>query len=264
MLGLYLWLNVLIAFLVGGFWITLASTAADKFGSRVGGFISGLPSTAVITFLFVGITQSTEAAAQATTVLPLAYGFTALFLLTFLVLSQRGFYLGLCSALIVWVLLSLSTVLYNFNNFTYSIIGYLIILGFSHIALEKMIKSPTASNKKIEYTKLQIAIRSLFGGIIVALAVFLSKVGGVIFGGLFAAFPAVFTSTLIIAYKSQGLQFSRAMIKPMLITGMITIVTYSLGVRYSYPSLGLFWGTICALLVSLGGAYFTYRFMQKK
>lgn len=98
----------------------------------------------------------------------------------------------------------------------------------------------------------------------VAFVIFISKVAGPIFGGIFAAFPTVFISTLIISYQARGMEFSRAITKPLMVTGMITIVVYSLGVRHFYPGLGLLLGTLAAYAMAMVSAYFTAVFIQRK
>lgn len=70
--GVFL-VQLAISFIVGSFWVLLTTFLADRFGSKIGGFIGGLPSTAAVSFFFIGLTQSTEIAALATTVFPLSY-----------------------------------------------------------------------------------------------------------------------------------------------------------------------------------------------
>ncbi len=262
--NLFLLLNTLLAFIIGGLWIIITTAVADRFGSKIGGFIGGLPSTVVVAFLFIGLAQSPEIASQATTVFPLIIGFTGLFLTSFAVIGKRSFAAGLSGALILWLSLSSLTVIFKVENFAFSIIGYLVSLVVSYLVLEKYLFLPSADRGRIYYSKLQIAARGLFGGLMIAFAVFMSKVGGPIFGGIFAAFPAVFISTLFISYRSRGLGFSRAMTKPMLITGMVTIGVYGIAVRYLYLTSGIILGTLFSYLISMVSAFFAYQFIQKK
>ena len=60
------------------------------------------------------------------------------------------------------------------------------------------------------------------------------------------------------------MEFSRAITKPLMVTGMITIVVYSLGVRYFYLGLGLLLGTLAAYAMAMVSAYFTAIFVQRK
>lgn len=261
---LFLALNLLLAFLVGGCWVTLATFAADRLGSRIGGFIGGLPSTVVVTFLFIALSQTPQIASQATTVFPLFEGITGLFLVVYAALAKRGFAFSITCALLVWFVLSSLIIAIKTNSFVISILGYLLVVLLSYCFLKKHLKIQEMKGTKIRFSGLQILMRALFGGAVIALAVFLSKIGGPIFGGAFAAFPAVFFSTLAISYMSRGPEFSRSMTKPLFTTGMVAIVAYGIAVRYLYLTTGLFFGTVAAYLVSAVSAYVVFELQKHK
>lgn len=83
-------------------------------------------------------------------------------------------------------------------------------------------------------------------------------------GGIFAGFPAMFITTLIISYKIQGIEFSRAMTKPLLVTGMITIAIYAVAIKYLYLSVGLYSGTLLAIIISAISGFLTFRYILPK
>jgi len=257
-------LQVILSFVVGSFWVLLTTILADRFGSKMGGLIGGLPSTAAVSFFFIGLTQSTQIAAQATTVFPLSYAFTGLFLVLYALFSHRGFIFAFVFSISVWFSLSACVVLLKFDNFFVSVCLYILFFIFALYVLEYRLKLPSIGKENIRYSALQYLYRAFFGGFIVAVAVFLSRIGGPVFGGIFSAFPAVFISVLIVNYKSRGMEFSRAMTKPLLVTGMISIFMYGLGVRYFYPSLGLWWGTLAAYGIAMVAALFSYFLIQKQ
>jgi hypothetical protein len=155
-------------------------------------------------------------------------------------------------------------VLFDVKDFAFSLIAYASILLISLYVLEIKQKLTSVPEAKIRFSPWQIIWRGAFAGLMIAFVVFINKFGGPIFGGIFSAFPAVFISTLFISYQSRGIQFSRAITKPLLVTGMITIVIYSIGVRYFYPGLGLVLGTLMAYAIAMVSAYFTAVFMQKR
>ncbi|MFC2160539.1 DUF3147 family protein [Acidobacteriota bacterium] len=257
-------LQVILSFVVGCFWVLLTTLSADRFGSKIGGFIGGLPSTAAVSFFFIGLTQSAQTAAQATTVFPLSYAFTGLFLVLYALFWKKGFIFAFVFSISVWFALSACVVLFKLENFILSVCLYIFFFIFAVYILEYRLKLPSVGKEKIQYSIFQYIMRAVFGGFIVAVAVFLSRIGGPVFGGIFSAFPAVFISVLIINYKSRGMAFSRAMAKPLLVTGMISIFMYALGVRYFYPALGLWWGTLGAYVFAMVGAFFSYLLIQKK
>jgi hypothetical protein len=57
--------KLLISFLAGSAWVVFATILADKYGPKVGGLVSGLPSTAIFILLFLALTQGTIFAVKA-------------------------------------------------------------------------------------------------------------------------------------------------------------------------------------------------------
>jgi len=91
--------------------------------------------------------------------------------------------------------------------------------------------------------------------------VLIAKTADPLIGGMFAAFPAMFIATLTISYKAHGIDFSRAMTKPLMVTGMITVAVFAIAVRYLYLATDLYTGTFLAVCLSGVSAYLTYRFI---
>lgn len=170
----------------------------------MGGLIGGLPSTILVSLLFIGITQTPRIAAETTTLIPLIQGVSGVFVLVYLAVVRRGLMLGLTAGLGVWVALAGS----------------------------------------------------------IAAAVLTGKLLGPTYGGIFAAFPATFMSALAITYRAGGADFSRAVGKAMMMSGMIHAALYSVAVRYAYVWWGLILGTAFALAFSALTAYLTYRLLR--
>src|SRR6267378_6975165 len=114
-------LHLILAFTVGGSWVSSATLIAEKYGSALGGLVGGLPAISVVSFLFIGLNQSPETASQATIVFPLALSFTMSFLLVYSILSKRGFPVALLAALVLWVGLSAIAALLNLRNLFFSV-----------------------------------------------------------------------------------------------------------------------------------------------
>jgi hypothetical protein len=258
--GIFL-LQLLLTFITGSTWIFLTVYAGTHFGSKTGGFIGGLPSTALLAFFFIGYTQSPSVASQATTVFPLGMGISGLFLVVFAWVSRYGFLKGVLAGLVSWFILSLPIAFFPPERFAINLLVYTTILIFAFYILEKRLKIKTLPARKSDHTLLHMFFRSLFGGIIITLAVLIAKIGGPHLGGIFAAFPAMFLSTLAVTYRDHGINFSRAITKPLLVTGMITVAVYAISVRYLYLSTGLYPGTLLSILIASVSAYLTYRFV---
>ncbi len=124
-------LQMILSFVVGSLWVLLTTLLADRFGSKLGGFIGGLPSTAAVSFFFIGLTQSPQIAAQATTVFPLSYAFTGLFLVLYALFWRRGFICAFGISISAWFFLSACVVLFKFNDFIISVCLYILFFIFA-------------------------------------------------------------------------------------------------------------------------------------
>ncbi|MFH1851979.1 MAG: DUF3147 family protein [Candidatus Neomarinimicrobiota bacterium] len=257
------WYKLLQSFLVGSIWITASTLIAEKYGSKIGGFIGGLPSTIIIALLFIGITQSPEAAVRATTVVPLTMGINGIFTLVYLVSVKRGLITALFRAFLVWIALAGPLAFSGLDNFPLAVTGWLLLMGFYFIAVEKFAHIPAHGKVTVHYTTIQIVSRGLFAGILIAFAVFMSKLAGPVLGGIFAVFPVIFTSTMVITYHSGGYKFSRAVVKILVVSAMVNVGVYAIAVRYTYSELGLGWGTLTAIGVSLVTAWLTFYGIRK-
>lgn len=258
------WLKLAFSFIIGGAWIALSTLITERFGTRIGGLIAGLPSTVVIALFFIGLTQTPEIAAQVTTIMPLAQGLNGLFVIVFMVLIRHGLIVGLTGALLSWLAQSILLYFLNLHLFWVSIIGWLILLFVSFFMVEKWMKVRSQGAIKINYLPSQILLRALFGGAVISWAVLMGKLGGPLVGGIFSSFPAIFLSTLVITYRSHGADFARAVGKPLLISGTVNVPLYEIAVRWLYPEVGLTIGTVLGILFSLGSGYLTYLFIKAR
>ena len=92
----------LLSLVVGVIWVTVSTTVAEKISGKLGGLIVGMPSTAVISLLFIGLTQGVPAANIAATVMVFSAGLYCLYFFTYLLLTPRGFYYGLTLSLFLF------------------------------------------------------------------------------------------------------------------------------------------------------------------
>ncbi|HZW54762.1 MAG TPA: DUF3147 family protein [Nitrososphaerales archaeon] len=256
-------LRLILAFVVGSVWVTLVTIIAERAGSSIGGFVGGLPSISVFSFLFIGLNQSPEVASQATTVFPLILSFSGLFALFYALLARRGFALGLSCSFVIWFALDATVVVFRFQSYAASIAAFAVISIVTYLVFERQLDLPNFQGTQIHYTVGQILFRALLAGSVVVLAVLMSEIGGPIFGGIFSAFPAVFTSTLYIMNKSRGLDYSRAITKPLMISATLTSAPYSVTVRYTYPALGVVAGTLVSYALVIPFAVLSYYLSKR-
>lgn len=256
-------LKLALSFLMGGVWVTVATFLADRYGTKIGGVITGLPSTALLSLFFIGWTQSPSVSVAATTIIPAIGSVNAFFLVVYISLVRKNFWLALGTAFLVWSGLSLALVRVNFNDFFLSIFIYGVVVLLSFLLIEKGIKVKSEQGNKLRSTLRILIFRGLFSGAIIVLAVLMGKIGGPLLGGMFAMFPAMFTGTLLITYFTHGSLFSSAMMKVALLSAT-SVVLYAVSVRYTYLPLGLLLGTLVSVLVSFFYAYILHISLIKR
>lgn len=263
-MGTSFWIKFGLSFLVGGIWVTMSSVTAERFGSKVGGLIGGLPSTIVVTLLFIGLTQTPDRAAESAMIVPLVMGVNGIFVTVFISLSKRGLLPSLVGALLTWLCLASILIGLNIQTLWVSVPGWLLLATGCFLVVEKGMKIVSQRRKAIRYTAGQIASRAAISGTVVAFAVLMSKIAGPLAGGIFATFPAVFLSNLIISYRTGGPDFASAVAKSLMVSGIATVPIYALLVWFLYPRLGLGFGTLFAFLVSAGVGLLTLQFMKSR
>ena len=116
----------------------------------------------------------------------------------------------------------------------------------------------------MKYSSLQLLFRGFVGGTLILLAVLMTKIGGPLLGGIFVSFPVLTVAMIIITRISHDASYTESFLKNFIISGTINVVIFVIAVRYTYPILGLGWGTVISLAVSLIASYFGYRLINTR
>src|SRR5207249_11335299 len=196
----FLVLHLILAFMVGGAWVSSATLIPERYGSALGGLVGGLPAISIVSFLFIGLNQGSTTASQATIVFPLALSFTMSFLLVYAVLSERGFPLAFVGALLVCVGLSTITAYLDLRNLFFSVGVFLSVASVYFYLFKMKMKLPQVAGAHIVYSPVQVAFKALVGGSIVALAVLSSQLGGPELACIASSFPPIFSLTLFFTF----------------------------------------------------------------
>lgn len=256
------WWKLGLSFVVGSGWVTLSTVAAERFGSVIGGLFVGMPSTVAVSLLFIGFTQTPRVASETTTLMPLTQGINGVFVLVYLIFVKRGLTAGLGTALGVWFILAGMIAAVGHMEFWVSLCGWALLVASCYLTIERRMTIAFRGELPVHSSPTQGILRGLFGGAVIALAVWMGKFLGPTYGGIVATFPAAFFSTLAITYRMGGAEFSRAVGKAMMLSGMVNVAVYAISVRYLYVWYGLILGTVLSLTFSSGTGYLTYLFMR--
>ena len=217
----------------------------------------------MVALFFIAWTQSTAIAAEATTIIPIIIGIDSLFITAFVLLARRNLSIGLLGALALWAALAFLSV-YARPSFGASLIGFAVFLAFSCYVLEKKLMIKSFGAIATMYTLPTLLFRASLSGAIVTLAVLMAKIGGPLIGGMFVAFPAVFLSAAIITYWAHGKEFSRAVMKVLMISGALNVMVYAVGIRYLVVPYGILYGTLFSYIISALFAAIPYLSVVKR
>lgn len=240
----------LLSLIVGSAWVTISTVIAEKVSGKLGGLILGLPSTAVVSILFVGITQDTDASMKAATVVPLSSGLYCFFFLTYLLLTKKGFKVALSGSLLVWFTFAVVAYLLHIENFLVSFLAWIIIVPSSIFLVTRFMKIDNDLKPKKKSSS-SLLFKAIVSGIVISTIVLLSKLLGAVWGGVFATFPALTISTLLITAKSGDIDFTKVIMKNVLISTTTTIGIYAIIVRFVYPEFGIYLGTVISYIIML-------------
>ncbi|MFH1832952.1 MAG: DUF3147 family protein [Candidatus Levyibacteriota bacterium] len=256
-------LKLFISFVSGGLWVLFTTILADKFGTKIGGLVNGMPSTLLFGLLFIAWTQSPQTSVNATTIVPAIGGINMLFMASYIYFVRINFSLSLMFSVFLWMIFSFLFLLIHLNNFIVSILIYVILLLLSYLLVEHILKTKSIEGKKIKYSFNLLLSRGILSGFIIAFAVLVAKIGGPIMGGIFSMFPAATVSTILITHRAHGSEFSSGVVKSILL-GSVGAIMYGLLVRYTYLSIGVFLGTLVSMLGAYLSGYLVYYLVIKK
>jgi hypothetical protein len=223
----------------------------ERLGSKKAGLITNLPSNILVSLIFMALTSGPGYAAESTKGVPIGMMIDTLFVLVFMLAAPLGIAKALALALAAWALVAYCfvAVLPQFG-YVGSIVLYLAVAAGCFAIAEWGLKIRAIEKKPVRFSWKHVVIRALFAGTVVAGAVTAAQFAPPYMTGIFATFPAVLSSTLVILTLSQGAAFARATGK-MLILSSSNIIVYAAVAGTSFGALGPWLGTLCAFAAAL-------------
>lgn len=250
----YLAVRLMLTFLVMGAWVSIIALATEKRGGKLGGFLAGIPSTSAFSFLFIGLYISPEAAAAATNPFPIFMSLTGLFLLCFGFAARKGFAFGIIASVLIWFLASFLIIYSGLGDFGLSLTSSVVVSVVVYLGFRWRLRPRSPGRAKLRYTWQLLLLRFVLAGGVVSLAVLMSQIGIPVLSGMFAAFPALSISTLIVVQMSKepgGTERAIGITMSMMVSIMLMCIPYSVAVHYLYPDVGVVYGTVVAYAVAI-------------
>lgn len=254
-------IQLLASFFIGGVFVVLLVTLAERASTQIAGVIIMFPSTLALGFFFLAWVLSPEAVAQAA---PLAIISTAINFIFFLGYPMlANFFATKTNSKIIQILLSLIismlpwAVLISIiaKNKPTGMFFVMIIFGLvvfiSHFILKKNQQEKSVA---ISYTTWQKIGRAVFAGFVVTSVVFLGKILGPFWGSIFSAFPASVSSAFILIHWYYGPVALFPIIQRLPI-GALVIPVFAISAMIFFPLTGFIVGTFLSFVVSFVASF---------
>jgi len=255
-------LQVFLSFSIGGIVVTLLALLAERAHENLAGIIMMFPTTIVLGFFFLGWTTSVQTIANVipATITPLGivifssviYIYTARFLEHYITSKQQHILATFFLSSVVWFLLVMPFAWWKFQSVIVGSFGYVFFTTISHFILHH--KAPKTNIQQHQYSFLQVLIRAVFTGAVIAIVVILGKILNPFWAGIFTMYPAVtFASLIIFHYYYSTAQLFHFMKKVPL--GSISLYAYTIAAMQLFPSYGLWLGSLGAYLIALSVSF---------
>lgn len=261
-------LQLFTSFIIGGGLVTSLSFIAEKVNARIAGIIVVFPSTIAIGLFFLAWTRSAESVAKVipailiplglSVLFPAIYAYSALFISKFTDKKLVQIFASLLISWTCWVMLSLPLILLEVSNPLIGISGYaLLAIMAYHLFTRKRYEKPIT----LRYSAAQKVGRGIFVGLAITVVVLLGKELNPFWGGVFSAFPAVFSSIVVLVhwYYNPRALFPMFRNTPI---GSISLIVYPLTAMLVFPKYGFLAGSGIAYLASLITTVLLTRFQK--
>ena len=240
-----------------------ATVAVERWGGRIGGLLSTLPTTIVPASIGIAA-QSTDTAAFQDAMAACSGGMLVdvLFLYFWRAVPPRLPELSLWGRLLLMLVVSLLGWLIAATALTMALHGLrargvpLLGVGTGLAILTALVgalaclRNPPSPAGRRRVGPATLVARGVLAGAAIAGAVWLASVGGAIASGVASVFPAIFLTTMVSLWISQGEAVQAGAVGPMML-GASSVSGFALIAALTLPVLGALWGTALAWVLAV-------------
>lgn len=207
----FIW-RVILSFIVGGSYAATLMWISEKYGTKVGGILTGIPTTVFIGLVFIALTSSKQTAHDAAAIIPAMTGVSLILVYCFTRLMILRTPVALAAAVATWLLVAISLVRLHIQNIWLSVSIGIALFALTYRGMHKYPHNLKAAGQTFRRT---YAARIIAAGSVIACAVVMARAAGPVWGGVFAAFPATFVTTLYMLRQAQGTNFAQAVARQL-------------------------------------------------
>lgn len=240
-----------------------ATVAVERFGGRLGGILGSLPTTIVPASLGLAAAGSGAAVHDAMAVVPVGMALNAGFLWLWRVIpphlpaSSLPVRLAVMTALSIgaWFIAALVTVVGTdwlvARGVSVAWLGAVAALGLMLAGLAMCRDLPPAPRGTRRVGPLTLLMRGVLAATAIGTALALAHFVGPVAAGVASVFPAIFVTTMVSLWLSQGEAVPLGAIGPIVL-GSSAVSTYALVAATLMPSLGTL-GAVIAWIIAVVG-----------
>lgn len=250
-------IKIAMAFFVGGFAVTLLTAVVDRLGPTLGGTMSGIPSNATASLIFIGLTLGLDESIVAADSAYVGFAAALIFMVAYLKLRRHVAAIGsYVLALCTWFIYVYIASTLNIDTIWESMLLLLLTIMISHPLLSRL---PTTKSRKQRVSIKNYAVRYGMSGGIIALTVLIANSVNPTWGGYFAGFPAAFTGLIIILEGSNGIKHLNSVMKHSAVGMLASIVFFAAFHWFAEQANNVWLAVIGSYAVSIPFAYLIYR-----
>ncbi len=240
----------------------LASVAVERFGGRTGGALATIPSTVIPTAIGFYEVDVGSGFLQAMAVVPVGMLVSAGFLALWRLLPPRLHSLTSSAKLVVTIVVSVlawllcaGAIAVLQQSFIQSdgaavvcaVLALIATLLLGLVLSREKVKSPKGTRR---VGAMQLFLRGAASMIAIGVSLIIAKSGMPVVGGLVSAFPAIFLTTMVGTWISQGHEVPVGAVAPM-VMGATSIGLFALLTIWLFPLMGPILGVIVAWILSV-------------
>lgn len=254
--------EILPAAIAAGLVAIVVTVLIERFGGVVGGALGTVPTTIVPAVAGMAAAQGEQELMDSLSVVPAGMLINAIFLSVWIYLprataslgSERSLAVTTATALLAWAMFGMVTILcigelseYGTGPRTIGMIGIALTAVFGIVLGWKPYESPKGSR---EVSKSILLARGLMAATAIGASVWVAGLGYPLLAGLASVFPAIFLTSMVSLWISQGPSVPRGAAAPMLLGGG-SVGVYSLVAMYSLEAHGIILGSIMSWVTAV-------------
>lgn len=254
--------EILPAAIAAGLVAIVVTVLIERFGGVVGGALGTVPTTIVPAVAGMAAAQGEQELMDSLSVVPAGMLINAIFLSVWIYLprataslgSERSLAVTTATALLAWAMFGMVTILcigelseYGTGPRTVGMIGIALTAVFGIVLGWKPYESPKGSR---EVSKSILLARGLMAATAIGASVWVAGLGYPLLAGLASVFPAIFLTSMVSLWISQGPSVPRGAAAPMLLGGG-SVGVYSLVAMYSLEAHGIILGSIMSWVTAV-------------